>query len=389
VAIPHRHTLKGSVFIAIALFGHVAFLGCATPETFENKDQPALLNKGNPSAIVKAMEKAKRGETVTIGAIGGSITAGAAASDFERSAYAPLIVAWWRKTFPDATIEFVNAGIGATNSIFGVHRINSDLLYRQPDVVMVEFSVNDIGVQNAQESYEGLIRNVLKQENKPGVLALALMNEHGENWQDQHLAVAKHYDVPMLSYRDAVWPDVAAGRIKWQDISPDEVHPNDRGHAMIASIVINYLEDIYRHSEEFKQQSSSQIVPLTKNGYENASIIDAADLQPLDAGDWQYDATGRSWHSCKQGKPLVVEVIGRYVSIMFLKTNKGTGAKATAIIDQKSIALSADFPGGWGEYYELVTLSDDSTYKRHRIELHFDDDREETEFKLLKLLVCK
>ena len=45
--------------------------------------------------------------------------------------------------FPDTEVNYVNAGIGATNSYLAVHRVDNDLLAHKPDVVVVEFSVND------------------------------------------------------------------------------------------------------------------------------------------------------------------------------------------------------------------------------------------------------
>ena len=114
-------------------------------------------------------EKIQLNKKLTIGVIGGSITAGARASDFYKTAYAPLVAEWFREKFPDVEVRFVNAGIGATNSVFGAHRVDQDLLTAKPDFVIVEFSVNDRDEMRAKSSYEGLIRKILKSEGKPAV----------------------------------------------------------------------------------------------------------------------------------------------------------------------------------------------------------------------------
>lgn len=43
------------------------------------------------------------------------------------------------KVFPNTEFDYVNAGIGATDSQFGAARVQEDLLQRLPDLVFVEF----------------------------------------------------------------------------------------------------------------------------------------------------------------------------------------------------------------------------------------------------------
>ena len=38
---------------------------------------------------------------------------------------------------------FINVGIGATDSYLGVHRVTADVLDKEPNLVLVEFAVND------------------------------------------------------------------------------------------------------------------------------------------------------------------------------------------------------------------------------------------------------
>ena len=92
--------------------------------------------------LKNCMRRAMKGEKLTIGFFGGSITQGCLAAEHER-AYSYRVFQWWKDTFPQAEISYVNGGIGGTTSYFGVSRIWQDLLMYQPDVVVVDFSVND------------------------------------------------------------------------------------------------------------------------------------------------------------------------------------------------------------------------------------------------------
>lgn len=98
------------------------------------------------TALAAVMKKAGSKEKVVIACIGGSITQGMisdGSSDAQLSfkkPYADIFFEWWTDTFPDTEFEFVNAGIGGTDSYLGVHRVKKDVLEYEPDLVLVEFS---------------------------------------------------------------------------------------------------------------------------------------------------------------------------------------------------------------------------------------------------------
>lgn len=82
------------------------------------------------------MNKAKAGEPITVATIGGSITYGSSSSDRTTKSYSALFRDWWIATFPNSTITHVNAGIGATTSHLGIHRLDDHVLAKNPDVCM-------------------------------------------------------------------------------------------------------------------------------------------------------------------------------------------------------------------------------------------------------------
>jgi len=150
----------------------------------------SLVSTGHPARLEQALAKARRGEAVTVGVIGGSITAGAGTSLPERR-YGDRVAAWWRQTFPEASVRFVNAGIGATGSDYGALRVKRDLLSQHPDFVVVEYAVNDPNTRAAAETLEGLIRQVLRETNQPAVLLLFTMNQDGGNAQEWQTKVGR------------------------------------------------------------------------------------------------------------------------------------------------------------------------------------------------------
>ena len=115
---------------------------------------------GDIKPIGDFLDRARRGEKLTVGFIGGSITNGSLATVHE-NCYAARTVDGLRKRYPAADLTYINAGIGGTTSHFGVARCTEDLLKYMPDLVVCEFSVNDENTCFYRETFEGLIRKIL------------------------------------------------------------------------------------------------------------------------------------------------------------------------------------------------------------------------------------
>ncbi len=293
----------------------------------------SLLSEGDTARLQRVLAKARRGETVTVGVIGGSITQGASATKPENR-YGNRVAAWWREKFPRAEIRFVNAGIGATGSDYGALRADRDLLSKQPDLVIAEYAVNDGNTPAAAETLEGLARQVLTRPNHPALVLLFTMNQSGGNAQEWHGKVGAHYALPMISYRDALWPEIQAGRLAWSDISPDTVHPNDRGHAYCAQWIVRLCEKVLR---DLPPDASLPAVkplpsPLLSDLYEYVALFEADALKPVLNQGWTYDPASKSWKSDQRGSVIEFELEGRRVLSMHYVV-RGPMGRAKVTVD--------------------------------------------------------
>ena len=123
-----------------------------------------FINEGNDERMLACMAKGLKGEPLTVAFLGGSITQGSLSSTPELC-YAYLTYEWWKEQFPQSEITYVNAGIGGTTSHLGTGRVDEEVLSHNPDFVIVEFSVNDADTDaHFEETYEGLVRRILKNE---------------------------------------------------------------------------------------------------------------------------------------------------------------------------------------------------------------------------------
>lgn len=56
-----------------------------------------------------------------------------------------------------------------------------------------------------------------------------------------HNRIADHYGIPHVSIKDTVYPDVESGKIVRADITPDNLHPNDKGQTSLQMKSASFL----------------------------------------------------------------------------------------------------------------------------------------------------
>lgn len=344
---------------------------------------------GDWRRLRKTMEKAQRGEPITVGFLGGSITQGSLSS-LPTTCYAYLVYDWWVKTFPSSQVTYVNAGIGGTTSHFGAGRVKEDLLSYEPDFTTVEFSVNDDNSPFFRETYEGLVRTIYQAENQPAMVIIHnVFYESGTNAQDQHELVGRRYGIPCVSMKTSVYREVANGNLPVRDITPDDLHPNDAGHRILADLVIHFLEKVYATlnvAEEqivppcVVEQFENMPTPITANGYEHSVRLRNHNCQPILDGyvkDEQEqnhitEIFRKGWISEKAGDSIIFEVEGSSLAVQYRKSVKHPACIAKAIVDGKeeeAVLLDGNFDETWGDCLYLQPLLHHGKDGKHTIQI--------------------
>lgn len=329
----------------------------------------SLISKGNPARLSRVFERARDGQALTVSVIGGSITQGARASKPENR-YANRVADWWRKSFPKSDIKLVNAGIGATGSDYGAMRASRDLLVYHPDFVVVEFALNDLGApQGGAESLEGLVRQIMNQPNLPAVMLLFMMNEKGQSMAEWHAKVGTHYDLPMVSFREALWPELQAGRLQWRDIEADDVHPNDRGHDYMALFVNHALEQILDGGGNSETKIPPLPKPLFSDQFEHVTFLAGGGLKPVTNSGWQYETNGWAFVATEPGSVVEFEVEGRSVLASIWREHKPLGKARLQVDDQPPIVKDTWYDQTWGGYRDTFFVGRNLEPGRHRLKI--------------------
>ena len=355
--------------------------------------EKGMINRGNWYRIKECMKKAAKGEAITVGFLGGSITQGCLSSTPE-TCYAYLVYEWWKGKFPQSEIAFINAGIGGTTSQFGVARVDDHLLKYDPDFVLIEFAVNDDNTEFFEETYEGLVRRTLSDKCDPAVM---LMNnvkyDDGLNAEEMHLKVAKAYELPMVSMKSTIWPEVEAGRIPNREITPDDLHPNDEGHKLVAQVIITFLEQVYEdmETEEMPSDFGGNVLPapITANAYENSVRYQNDNSTPQVSGfeadsEPQKDIREifrKGWTAWKEGDKISFTINCSGVAVQYRKSVKQPTPVAKVVVDGKeeeAVILDGNFKEDWGDCLYIDTVTRHMKPCRHKVEItiieaHEDD----------------
>ncbi len=176
--------------------------------------------------IAKLIEKALKGENLTIATLGGSITNGGKA-DTAADRYANRLQDWFEATFPNIKVTLINAGIGATTSSFGLYRLNEDVLMYDPDLIIIEYAGNDGTREYLVEPYEALLRSALNYKEAAVIPFYFVHKDKKKTAQITQQATADYYNLPQISYLDAY-----GSYSDWNSMFPatDTIHPSSLGH---------------------------------------------------------------------------------------------------------------------------------------------------------------
>lgn len=359
------------------------------------KEKAFAWKNADDSAVKAVIKKAGSGQPVTIAALGGSITEGFFSSVPEKS-YAGIMANWWKETFPDTKIHYVNAGIGATDSYLGLHRAGRDVLSYEPDFIIVDFTVNDTAEPFYEKSYERLIQTLLSAKSRPAVVLLFMTMEDGTSAQAYHSRIGEKYGLPMISYGNVVLEEIKAGRYRWADISPDDIHPNDRGHEIAGGLVCTYLDRLYCQCKTDKEiqtgeESPVKICPPPKEGIGN--ILDGKSIFPLDQNSWEkadlHPHLHYGWLGDSESGDLEFELEFANLGMTYWKAVDGSFGKAEIYIDGKcEKVLDGNFPDGWGDFGRSDEVYASDKKEKHHVSVRvLSREGKAMKFAVLALLV--
>lgn len=153
--------------------------------------------------------------------------------------------------YPYAVINIIITSIGGENSINGEKRFEDDVLIHKPDVLFIDYALNDrsIGLERSKEAWEKMIRMSLKKGIKvilmtpspdQNVNILETDNDLGQHAM-QIKALSKKYEVGLVDSYELFRQKVISGdsiSIYMSQVN----HPNEKGNFLIANGIMKYFK---------------------------------------------------------------------------------------------------------------------------------------------------
>lgn len=248
------------------------------------------------------LAKLQKGDDVVIGYLGGSIT--------DQKGWRVLSEQWFQKQYPNTKITGINAALGGTGSDLGLFRLQSEVLDHKPDLLFVEFAVNDHNTPTDWiiKAMEGIVRQTWTQFPDCDICFFYTMTQRhldellaGKMQRTASVmeAVADHYGIPSIHVGVEIAALEKQGKLLFKakrqlmtrvagdelnvmanvqvnndgkiPYSGDGVHPYlDTGHQIYMNIIARNMPAIQAAG---KVESHSLPAPLDKNNWEKAKVV--------------------------------------------------------------------------------------------------------------------
>ena len=305
--------------------------------------ESSIYSMGNTYRLTKKLEAAENGEKLTMAYLGGSITEG--------KKYSSPFSDYVKNTFATGGFTEVNAGLSGTSSVVGLVRSESNVVEKNPDIIFIEFSVNDHGDIMYKKCFESVIKKFLDMPNEPAVIALINRSKGGFSSQEQMVAVGKNLDIPIISMDNALTKAFNSGFLSAGDYFSDEYHPHDQGGQLIADCLAYF----FRKAMKTENRSESYTVPTTAaygTEYQTCKNVDPKNLTGFNAGSWTagsgYGGTALPYsYTLNGGSPMTFKANGKGFIVVFKANSSGMGS-IDVTVNGKTTKISGNKQYCWG-----------------------------------------
>jgi hypothetical protein len=341
---------------------------------------------------------------VRIAYLGGSIT--------EQAGWRVKTLEWFRARAPQSKVVEINAAIGGTGSSLGAFRLRHDVLEKKPDLLFVEFAVND-NKENPDQivrAFEGILRQTWKENPRTDVCFvyttcienLATLKEGKLPSAIETMErIADHYAIPSINFGLEVAALEKAGKLVYIGkepktdeekkalgdkvlFSPDGYHPYPgSGHGIYFEVFRRSMGAIEAAG---RAEAHGLPAPISKDPWEAAGIVPLSrttmskgwEAVPASVHPWAHARMPELWKASKAGESLQFRFKGTAVGFYDL-LGPDCGQVTIRLDDRPPVTLSRF--DVFSSYHRLGILSVDFHLadQVHRVSVELSPDRPDKE----------
>ena len=222
--------------------------------SFQLKDKNEIANPSDYlDSIKKELKKEwPKNQTINLVFHGHSVPAGYFKTPIVNTfgSYPFQVLKELKKLYPYAVINIINTSIGGENSVSGEKRFKSDVLVHKPDVLFIDYALNDraVGLDQSRKAWEKMISMALKKGIK--VILLTPSPDQRVNILENNSDLAKHamqikslaakYKVGLVDSYELFHEKVISGD-SLSTYMAQVNHPNEKGNSLIAHGILKYF----------------------------------------------------------------------------------------------------------------------------------------------------
>jgi hypothetical protein len=305
----------------------------------------SICSMGNTYRLTSKLEAAEQGAPLTLAYLGGSITEG--------KKYSSPFSAYIKDTFAAGSFTEVNAGMSGTSSVVGLVRSEKDIVSKNPDIIVMEFSVNDHEDILYKKSFESCVKKFLELPNEPAVIVLINRSKGGFSSQAQMEKIGRNMDVPIISMDNALTKAFNSGYLSPSDYYTDEYHPHDAGGKLISNCMAYFV----RQAMRTENRSDSYTIPTTAafgTEYETCVNTSPQDLENFNAGSFTagqgYGSLpyGYTFQKFSNNTPMTFKTTGKGLIIVFKADSKDGMGNILVTVNGKTTTIKGKKLYTWG-----------------------------------------
>ncbi len=220
--------------------------------------------------LAQQLSNGSLSDTLKIAYLGGSITE-------QKNGWRDQSFKWFQSKYPNKIFKQTKAAIGGTGSLLGVFRFDEQVLTLNPNLIFIEFAVNDLkeSRESILENFDGIIQKTWRANPSIDICIVFTFNEEMlKNYNKGKLPpsikamaeIADWYKIPTINFGVSILEMLKAKKLFIKGSQPvlsdstffssDGVHPfPETGHVLYTKTLTNFLPRLLAKNKKLSHHS--------------------------------------------------------------------------------------------------------------------------------------